>query len=354
MPDFCKRFSMNTERRAALLRLLKLSADDYKIGNLLHSRVLDAQADRIIDSFYEYLLKHVEYSVLISKKKLPQLKETQSAYLRSFGVGFNKSDYFEHRLMIGLAHKKVGLNLGLYQCAYRELQQLMLNEIPDGFMQDGVSGRDLCGFIHKVTALDMTLAIEAYHHAHVREIEEELDEAYSDSVVLRNKMSTDSLTGVHTKDFGIAILEKCLAQDRDENGLCVIMADIDFFKAVNDTFGHLGGDEVLREIGKLLKSAIRDFDTVCRFGGEEFMIVLCKTTPEIALKVANRIRQLVVEKTVQYKGADIKITISQGLAVANKESTVTQLLSDSDKALYEAKEQGRDCVIMSEAHVTRS
>ena len=344
---------MDIERRVSLLRLLKLSADDYKVGNLLHSQILDAQVDKIINSFYEYLLKHDEYSVLIDKEQLPQLKGTQSDYLRSFGVGFDKSAYFEDRLRVGLAHKRVGLNLGLYQCAYRELQQLMLNEIPDNFMQDGISGRDLCSFIHKVTALDMTLAIETYHHAHVTEIEDELDEVHSDSEVLRNKVRTDSLTGAYTKDYGIAMLEKCLARKEHENGLCVIMADIDFFKKVNDTFGHLAGDEVLREVGELLKSAVRDFDTVCRFGGEEFMIVLCQSTQDIAIKVAGRVRQLLDEKVIRYEGADIKVTISQGLSVANKESTVTQLLCDSDKALYEAKKQGRNCVVMSEAHVTR-
>jgi len=344
---------MDIERRVSLLCLLELGADDHKVGNLLHRQILDTQADKIIDNFYEYLLKHNEYSVLIPEESLPELKKTQSAYIRSFGVGFDKSEYFEDRLRVGLAHKKVGLNLGLYQCAYRQLQQLMLDEIPDNFIQEGITGRDLCGFIHKITSLDMSLAIETYHHAYVAEIEDELDEVHSDSEVLRNKMRTDSLTGVYAKDYGITVLEKCLAHEDDENQLCVIMADIDFFKIVNDTFGHLAGDEVLRTVGKLLKSAVRDFDTVCRFGGEEFMIVLCKSTQDIAVKVADRIRQLISEKPIRYEGTDIEITISQGIAVADSESDVMELLKDSDRALYKAKKQGRNCVVMSEAHVTR-
>jgi len=353
MSDFCKIYSMNIERRASLLGLLELKSDDHKVAKVLHQFILDIHANKIVDNFYDYLLQHNEYVLLLNPDLIPALKQTQSDYVRSFGVEFDTSDYFNHRLRIGIAHKKVGLTLGLYQCAYRQLQQFMLNEIPENFMQDGISGRDLYCFIHKATALDMTLAIETYHHAYVTEMEDELEEIHSDSAILRNKVRMDSLTELYTKDYGIAVLEKCLAQQEDQNGLCVIMADIDFFKKVNDTYGHLAGDEVLRQVANLLSSTVRDFDTVCRFGGEEFMIVLCKTTEDIAMKVAERIRLLVSENHVQYDGKDIHVTISQGIAVAESGSDSMGLLNKADMALYKAKAQGRNCVVMSETDVIR-
>ena len=352
MNDFCKMYAMDIERRASLLGLLELKTDDHKVAKVLHQLILDKQADKIVDDFYSYLLQHNEYALLLEDDLIPALKQTQSDYVRSFGVDFDSSDYFDHRLQIGLVHKKVGLTLGLYQCAYRHLQQLMLNQIPENFMQDGVNGRDLCCFIHKITTLDMTLAIETYHEALVMDIQDELDNVHFEKAALRERVQTDSLTGLFTREYGLAILNKGLTSEKKDNGLCIILADIDHFKVVNDTYGHLAGDEVLRKISKLFISAVRDFDTVCRFGGEEFMIVLRHTTNDVAMKVAERIRQSVSKKVIQYDGKDIHVTISQGVAIAESGSDSIGLLDKADTALYKAKAQGRDCVVMSGADVT--
>lgn len=354
MDDFCKIYAMNIERRASLLALLELKTDDHNVAKVLHQEILDPCADKIVDDFYDYLLRYDEYSALLEADKIPNLKQTQAGYVRSLGVDFESSGYFEHRLHIGLIHKKVGLTLDLYQCAYRQLQQIMLNKIPENFMQEGVSGRDLCGFIHKITTLDMTLAIETYHDALVMDIQDELDNIHVEKAVLREQVITDSLTGLFTRDYGFAALGKCLSPNERSRNTCIIMADIDHFKRVNDTYGHLAGDEVLRQIAKLLNSAVRDLDVVCRFGGEEFMILLCGTTANMVLKVAERIRRSVSETIIQYDGNDIQITISQGVVISNSETDTTQLLKIADKALYEAKQQGRDCVVMSGADATRN
>ena len=344
---------MNTERRTSLLGLLELEKGDHKIAKVLHEAVLDKQADKIVGDFYTYLLKHNEYKLLLDVDLIPALKQTQADYVRGFGVDFDTSDYFEQHLRVGLVHKKVGLTLGLYQCAYRQLQQFMLNEIPDDFMQDGISNRELCCFIHKVTTLDMTLALETYHDALVMDIQDELDSAHVEKDELTEQVKRDSLTGLFTRDHGIATIQECLSRDEARVELCLIMADIDHFKVVNDSNGHLAGDEVLRQIATILTSAVRDFDTVCRFGGEEFMIVLCRTTGDVAMKVAERIRQSVSKNIVQYEGTDIQVTISQGVVVAGSGSDAMQLLNKADIALYEAKNQGRNCVVMSGADVTR-
>jgi len=353
MRDLCTTYAMNTGRRTLLLGLLELTQDDHKVAQMLHQTLLDEQADKIVDSFYKYLFQHNEYALLLDAEIIPVLKKTQAAYLHSFGIDFDTKTYFEHRLRVGLAHKKVGLTLGLYQCAYRELQQLMLNEIPENFMQDGINGRAICSFIHKITTLDMTLAIESYHDASVMDIQDELDNVNDEQDELREKVKTDSLTGLFTRDHGFAVLKDCLSREKDKHGVCLIMADIDHFKAVNDSYGHLAGDEVLRQIAALLTSAVRDFDAVCRFGGEEFMIVLCRATADIAMKVAERIRESVKQNVVHYDDTDIQVTISQGVVVAESGNDTMPLLNKADKALYDAKQQGRDCVVMSGADVTR-
>ena len=353
MRDFCSVYTMDAARRTSLLKLLELTDNDHKIARLLQKQFLDKHAEKIVDGFYHYLLQHNEYKLLISEDLIPTLKQAQAAYVRSFGIDFDSSDYFNHRLRVGLAHKKVGLNLGLYQCAYRELQRLIISDIPDGFTQSGISSRDLWLFIHKITALDMTLAIETYHNALVTDVQEELNDAHDEKAALSEQVRTDSLTGLFTRDYGIAVLERCLSQADEKRQLCLIMADIDFFKSVNDTYGHLAGDEVLRQTANLLTSAVRDLDTVSRFGGEEFLIVLRQSTAETALKVAERIRELVSKTVTRFEEHNIKTTISQGVAVVESESDIMQLLNKADMALYKAKQQGRDCIVMSGADVTR-
>ncbi len=354
MDDLCKIYAMDIGRRASLLNLLELKTSDHQISKILQEYVLNKSAGKIVEHFYAYLLQYDEFSSILDPKLIPALKVTQTDYVRSFGVAFDTSQYFNHRLRVGYVHKKVGLTLGLYQCAYRELQQLMLNEIPENFSKEGVCCRDLYRFIHKITALDMTLAIETYHDALVMDIQNELDNVYVEKARLREQVRTDSLTGLYTRDYGYAVLKECLGRLEDKKDTCLILADIDHFKVINDTYGHLAGDEVLRQIAAILNSAVRDLDAVCRYGGEEFLIVLCRSEADIALRVAERIRQSVSDNIVQYNGESIHITISQGIAVVESESDIMQLLNKADMALYQAKQQGRDCIVMSGANDTRN
>ena len=349
--DYCTIYMMDLERRASFLRLLEFNDRDHEIGEILHRQVLGAGAEIIVDSFYDFLLQHAEYTDIVNEDIIPALKQTQSEYLRTFGVNYDSAEYFNDRLKVGFAHKRVGLSLGLYQCAYRRLQQLILDQIPDNFEQDGISGRDLCRFVHKVTALDMTLAIETYHAAHMLAYEDSLDELRNEGDELRVRVTTDTLTQVATREHGIHMLDKCLSDPKVRKGICVIMADIDHFKKINDNFGHLCGDEVLRRLGVILESAVRDFDTVSRYGGEEFLIVLCNASLAVAERVAKRIRQLVREMTIEYNEESIQVTISQGVAFAEEGSTAKQLLEAADNALYTAKDEGRDRVVVSKTHV---
>lgn len=353
MGDLCKRYAMGAKRRAELLALLELRPSDETCATLLYQTVLNPCADEIVDHFYDYLLQHEAYTVLLERDQIAGLKQTQAAYVRSFGMNFSNSDYFEHRLRIGLAHKKVGLSLSLYQCAYRVLQELILTQIPVEFNQQGVMTEDLHRFVHKMTALDMALAIESYHDAAVSDIEEKLQDTHVETALLKKRIETDALTGLSTREYGKKVLEANLSSESDRDKICVLMIDIDFFKKVNDTYGHMAGDAVLQQVAKLLMTAVRDFDVTSRFGGEEFMIILLQVSKEIAIKVAKRIRQLVIEYPVVYQDNKIAVTVSQGIAFASSHASANDLIEDADKALYQAKNQGRDCIVMSGEDVIR-
>jgi diguanylate cyclase (GGDEF)-like protein len=130
--------------------------------------------------------------------------------------------------------------------------------------------------------------------------------------------------------------------------LAVAIADIDHFKAVNDTHRHLAGDAVLAAVSAAMRDLLRDCDLCGRFGGEEFALLLPRTTAVQALEITERIRQGISQLTVPWDGpAAIQVTISIGVAVPSPASrTLDDLLAAADHALYQAKNSGRDRVIV--------
>ena len=128
----------------------------------------------------------------------------------------------------------------------------------------------------------------------------------------------------------------------DSYPLCIVMADIDHFKSVNDTHGHLAGDGVLKEVAKRIKSSLRGFDVVGRYGGEEFMLILHKADISNARMVAERIRSRIAATPIDLEDALLDVTISMGVAMAKKDEDVNSLVERADKALYQAKINGKN------------
>ena len=121
-----------------------------------------------------------------------------------------------------------------------------------------------------------------------------------------------------------------------------MMLDIDHFKKINDTYGHLAGDFVLKEIAKIIKDSIRKSDICGRFGGEEFVIVLPNTKLSGAMKLAERIRETIQNHTFDFNGKKINVTVSIGITSVGVNDSYESLISRADEALYEAKEKGRN------------
>ncbi len=158
--------------------------------------------------------------------------------------------------------------------------------------------------------------------------------------------TTDGLTQVHNKRFLLEYLDREISRCRRQSSiLSLILLDIDHFKKVNDVFGHLAGDQVLKHLTTLVRANIRHEDVLARFGGEEFMIVLPQIDQAGALLCAEKIHQLVARHKFASEGANIPITISLGVVTSTTETeTAAQLISAADKQLYRAKDKGRNCV----------
>jgi diguanylate cyclase (GGDEF)-like protein/PAS domain S-box-containing protein len=159
---------------------------------------------------------------------------------------------------------------------------------------------------------------------------------------------TDSLTGLYNRRKFFEEIEKEVERvSRYGSPLSVLMLDLDHFKPINDRFGHQLGDEVLRALARVLTASTRKTDLVARYGGEEFIIMLTETPLKGALGVAQRIKSEVEQATVMGSGAELKFTVSLGLAPFVKGDTVDALISRADGALYEAKKNGRNRVEIS-------
>ena len=157
---------------------------------------------------------------------------------------------------------------------------------------------------------------------------------------------TDGLTGVYNHRYFVdQIHERFRVAKAQSNPLSLLMIDIDHFKAFNDNHGHMEGDLVLRRIAHILESSCRSGDIVARYGGEEFAIILSETDSNQAGMVAERIRKLVEDSRTPAGSEDQRVTISIGVgSTGNGVEAVDHLISSADKALYQAKDAGRNRV----------
>ena len=177
------------------------------------------------------------------------------------------------------------------------------------------------------------------------ELAEKLKEA---NQKLEHQAITDGLTGIYNHRFFYEILNKKFAESkRHDYPLSCIMADIDYFKFFNDTFGHKAGDQVLSIVASVIEKSIRQEDTVARYGGEEFSVLLPKSDEQMAKTVAERIRKNVENTSFYKKLPKGEVTVSLGVATYRKDKNWDSeniLVEESDKALYEAKKNGRNRV----------
>lgn len=160
----------------------------------------------------------------------------------------------------------------------------------------------------------------------------------------------DSLTGIWNRAMILEILERELARATREGVSCgLIMADLDYFKEINDRYGHLVGDRVLAEATQRMRASLRPYDALGRYGGEEFLIVLPHCDVNSALEVAERIRFSVHRSPLDTPAGPIAISLSLGVisSLSGQGTSSDELLRRADAALYRAKQAGRNCVALS-------
>jgi diguanylate cyclase (GGDEF)-like protein len=167
---------------------------------------------------------------------------------------------------------------------------------------------------------------------------------------LREQATHDPLTGIWNHKSIFDIINRELVRARRQGmSVTILMADIDHFKKINDTYGHLAGDKVLCEITGRLKAAIRTYDDIGRFGGDEFLLVLPGCSESDITKLTERLRTSIDEKEISIDEETVAVTVSFGAVTYSEEVEiqVDTLIKAADAALYKAKKEGRNCAVIS-------
>ncbi len=350
--DYCHPEVEDQQRRQSRLEFLDLGPCDRAIARRLQEWVVRPHLDSIIAAFYDRLMANQEFRDIMAQGfDIAVLRQTQSDYLATLGIDFDSAAYFDRRIRVGLVHERVGVPLSLYQCAFRLVQQLLFDHITIA-VHDPTDREVLRAFALKITTLDMSLAIEAYHSVRMQSLQGSLQKLGAQERIQRALAQTDALTGLASRARFSQELAEALA-DPANRQLCLAIADLDFFKQVNDRFGHLAGDAVLREVAARLRAGFRDFDLLARYGGEEFVIILDHATNRQAVEICERVRQRISATPVAVAGLQIPITVSFGIARALAGDSPETLFERADRALYAAKDAGRNRVC-SEAHAGRN
>lgn len=344
MLNLSQKFGFDARRQQARLDMLGLKGDYKAQCYRLQREVIRPAREDLVREFLVWLRRHDELIQYLNAVEPDQLRTGLRQYVETFGV-INMDSYFESRLKVGLTHWMLDVPVSLYTCGHRFMQQLIVDRI----LMTCAPGdaREMIALTLKIMALDLTLVTDTYRLAQVsnlvRKLKNQMDETYK----FRLKATLDSLTGLANREHAMTLGEESIKAAR-EGGLaaCVIMMDIDFFKKVNDTYGHPTGDAVLKAVASTMKTALRGHDVVGRYGGEEFIIFLRGPRSDEFWSVAERLRLTVASRPIHGEGNVVPVTISQGMAVAGPNDTLADLIKRADEALYKAKNSGRNRVMI--------
>lgn len=179
----------------------------------------------------------------------------------------------------------------------------------------------------------------------VEQMERETQEVRSNMEAERARATTDALTGLPNRAaYDERIREALSSWQRYQTHFSVVVGDLDYFKNINDTYGHLAGDKVLRLIGKVLRAKLRNSDFVARYGGEEFVVIMPSTRVEAAYAAVEKIRAAISKSPFNFHGKPVSVSMSFGVAEVLPDDGEESVFGRADEMLYKAKEAGRNRV----------
>ncbi|WP_462158833.1 diguanylate cyclase [Pseudoalteromonas sp. GB56] len=323
--------------------LLGLSEDCFRL--LANQRFLiEEKVDEVVDEFYLRQTEIDEISLLIGDADtLTRLRNAQRKYIVDLFAGNYDSEYVNNRLRIGMVHKRIGVEPKLYLSAVRSLKELIVEVLRENISQE-VTLTETLKALDNLFYFDTTLVFDTYIGSLVGEIEtaKKKTEAYAESleqkVAERTKQleelaKQDPITGLYNQRAMRDVLKREVAMlKRNNSSLSLIYFDVDNFKEVNDKQGHIKGDEVLKYLSQIMMASLREIDVPCRYGGDEFCIIL----PDCDLDNAEKICERIISKFTQtYKD----LSLSVGIVEVTKDNNpdIDLMIKEADNKMYEAK-----------------
>lgn len=332
---------------ARRLHLLDFTNDDLDRVREIAPHI-DASLDAIIQDFYRTQLEDSEIAAVIGDiDTLKRLQGHMKGYIRLLFKGDYTSEYANNRLRIGKVHKRMAVTPKLYMSGIATLQGILDAVIADS--ADADATRPIQNAVHKMLLFDSQLVFEAYIDGFLKEMEtarEEVDKYASDLGVkvdtftrhMHEIATKDALTGLCNRRALHEYLDReCGVARRHGLPLTLLYMDLNGFKPVNDAHGHDAGDQVLRHVGETLSAITRAVDIPARYGGDEFCIVMPRTT----LKGADIPLQRLMEdfdRRVQYP-----VTFSIGVVQTGPEDVLdpSELIRQADAKMYAAKARAK-------------
>ena len=327
------------------MELLNLNKEEL---NLLfsHKTVIEDNIDVIVDDFYEKQTEIDEISLLIGDADtLRRLRSAQRKYVMDLFSGNYDSEYVNNRLRIGMVHKRIGVEPKLYLSAVRTLKDVVTKTLKRTITKSEILEQTLDA-LDKLLYFDTTLVFDTYIDCLVGEIENAKNrtEVYAKSLEekvaqrtqqLEEQAQKDPLTNLYNQRAMQEFLRRDLAiAKRRQVKLSLVYFDVDKFKDINDTHGHIKGDEVLKNIGQSVLNNIRDTDVPCRYGGDEFCIILPECGADEAKVICEKIIKEFGDRYPDY-------SLSIGIAETGLDDYIDgeQLIKRADKNMYLAKKE---------------
>jgi diguanylate cyclase len=165
-----------------------------------------------------------------------------------------------------------------------------------------------------------------------------------ENLALRNAATTDPLTRLHNRRSAVAVYKSLPPPRKMDHGTAMLCFDVDKFKTVNDTYGHVFGDKVLEEISRRISLTLRPSDVFSRLGGDEFLIILPSVTEDETSRIAERCREVIAQSEITHEGHSVTVTVSIGAEWLADRPDFMTFVARADEALYRAKNLGRNCV----------
>lgn len=330
LQDLAREMGLTVEEIARRKEFLELGESDIDLLRGVHEHIAGMDIDDVFAAlFYHHLRAFPQLREFIpDDATLNRLKTLQSQYFKKLTAGQYGEDYVLDRLRVGYTHQKIGLEPKWYTGAYRKYLSFLLSILYEIAGSDGEKFLAYYDALLKVVFFDMELALDTYFH--------------SDRQELSRMANHDALTGLPNRYLLSDRIEQAIHKaHREERKVAVLFVDLDRFKNINDSLGHLVGDKVISAVSARFAESLREGDTIARLGGDEFVVVLggVEREEDIALvagKLLNSIEQPIAANMVElYASASIGIAI---FPIDGKNQT--ELLKNADAAMYLAKQEG--------------